>query len=123
MNTMSSNNKFIVTEPANVMGIVKLTEKDDNFLVGVNDWVFPKKNILTLFVEIGDKQGRILGFLNNEKYVSISEDMYKVALKTYNAFTQSSKKYLEVFAFKKDSPVLICNGEGVGFILAPRIED
>lgn len=118
-----------IPEKCNVMAITKVVEKDDYyqaFIGNHEDWKFPKENKCELYEKLNDEV--ILCHVNNEKWVRISKDYYNKARKISQLFLECG---VEVYAKKKNSPVLIKSEDLIyfpsdmtlGFILAPRIED
>lgn len=108
---------FVILEVCNVMGIVKVTE-DDESITTSNGWKFPKANCCNLIVDLDDTE-RISCEISKERWVMISRNFYEQATKVFQAWGGDK---LKVYAKEKNTPVLLCNGEGLGFILAPRIE-
>lgn len=118
-------NRFIVTDPSNVMGIVKVEEEDDKLIVflGKETWEFPKSNRCDLWQHLDSKEQygeSIVCKVDGEKWCRISSDLYEQAGKTSEAF--GGGKDLTVYAKDKNSPVLITTTSNLGFVIAPRVD-
>jgi len=105
-----------IIDPANVIMMVNVTEDADNFYA--NNWTFPDKKT-EAYLEIVEKEV-ISVYQEGVRMVRISYDYFKKAERIIKLW-QDGK--LRVSVKEKNFPVLLHNGQGLGFILAPRIEE
>jgi hypothetical protein len=111
-------NRFWIPDPCNCMAIVKVSIESESYDTS-SFKPFPKENECDLIMNLKEPDVIDL-YIKGQKMSRISTEFYNMANKTFKAFGCSGK--LKVYAYEKDAPCLLCDGEGLGFIIAPRIE-